>query len=138
MTTLKLMLIIAGVLHLGITSAGLTMTRVLDWRHKLAALDPLTRHIIWTHGAFVLLAIVGFGVVSITLPGELASGAVVARAACGFIAIFWGIRLLIQFFLFDARPYISGNRLLAVCYHSLTVVFTYFVVTYALAAVLPR
>src|SRR5437867_907238 len=57
MNALKIMIIIAGILHLCITSAGLTMTRVLDWRHKLSALDPLTRHIIWTHGAFVLLAI---------------------------------------------------------------------------------
>ena len=163
MNALKIMLIIAGILqaaqqngdlvtaldgkkvssyddllHLCITSAGLTMTRVLDWRHKLSALDPLTRHIIWTHGAFVLLTIIAFGVVSVSMAGQLASGALLGRAICGFVALFWGIRLMIQFFLFDARPYLAGNRRLAFCYHGLTVVFIYFVVTYTLAATLSR
>jgi len=133
---LQIMLVIAGVLHLAITSAGITMTRVLDWRGNLAHLNALTRHVIWTHGLFVLMTIIAFGVVSIIFSAPLASGAPLARAICAFIAIFWGSRLMIQFFLFDARPFLT-NSALKLGYHGLTVVFTYFTITYGLAVLLP-
>jgi hypothetical protein len=136
MTTLQIMLIIAGILHLAITSAGITMTRVLDWRKNLLQLSPLTRHVIWTHGLFVLMTIVAFGIVSIAYSASLVSGAPLARVVCGFISLFWGIRLLIQFFVFDARPFLT-KRALRLGYHGLTVVFTYFTLTYGLAALLP-
>ena len=133
MNALALLLLIGGVLHLGITSAGLVMTLVLDWRKSLAPLCGLTRHIIWTHAGFVLLCIVGFGAISLLQASTLASGAPLARTICAFIALFWGIRLLIQYFLFDARPYLT-NRMLSLGYHGLTVVFSYFVVVYGIAA----
>lgn len=134
MNALVLLLVLAGILHLCITTAGLVMTLVLDWRRSLAPLCGLTRHIIWTHAGFVLLCIVGFGAISLLAAPSLASGAPLARAVSGFIALFWGIRLLIQFFLFDARPYLT-NRWLAAGYHGLTVVFGYFVLVYGMAAI---
>ena len=131
---LELSILAAGLLHLAITSAGLVMTLVLDWRKNLSPLCALTRHIIWTHGAFVLMTIIGFGVVSLAFPGALASGEPLARAVCGFIAAFWLIRLFIGVFLFDATPHLT-NAALKVCYHALTVVFTFFVLCYGAAAV---
>jgi len=136
MKTLQTMLIIAGLLHLAITSAGFTMTRVLNWRANLTPLSALTRHVIWTHALFVLMTIIAFGIVSIVFSAPLASGAPIARAICAFIAIFWGTRLLIQFFLFDARPFLT-NAALELGYHGLTLVFAYFTITYGLAALLP-
>jgi hypothetical protein len=131
--TLANLLLAAGVLHLGITTAGLTMTLVLDWRRNLAALDALTRHIIWTHGGFVLMTIVGFGVVSLAFPHMLASGEPLARAVCGFIAAFWLVRLFVGFFLFDATPHLTSLQL-KLGYHGLTVVFAFFVLCYGAAA----
>ncbi|MEA2710391.1 MAG: hypothetical protein QOF78_2992 [Phycisphaerales bacterium] len=133
--TLEISLIIAGLLHLAITSAGLAMTLVLDWRKNLSPLCALTRHIIWTHGAFVLLTIVGFGVVSLAFSVPLASGEPLARAVCGFIATFWAIRLFIGFFLFDATPHLTKTSL-KLGYHGLTVVFAFFVLCYGAAAVM--
>jgi len=136
MTTLQIMLIIAGLLHLAITSAGITMTLVLDWRKNLAPLCALTRHVIWTHAMFVLMTIIAFGAVSLLFPVSLSSGAPLARGVCGFMALFWGIRLLIQFFLFAASPFLTSLPL-KLGYHGLTLVFTYFTFTYGLAALLP-
>jgi hypothetical protein len=127
------MLLVACVLHLGITTAGMTMVSVLDWRRNLAPLSGLTRHIIWTHGAFVLLTIVGFGAVSLVCHRALVSGQPLARAICAFIAIFWGSRLAVGAFVFDARPYLT-SRLLTCCYRTLNCVFVYFVICYGLAA----
>ena len=130
---LATLLFIAGLLHLAITSAGFMSVLVLDWRRTLLPLCALTRHIIWTHATFVLMTIIAFGTVSLTMPASLASGAPLGRAICGFIAIFWAIRLFIQFFLFDARPHLA-NFGLKLGFHGLTVVFSYFVVCYAWAA----
>jgi hypothetical protein len=132
-TRLELMILFAGLLHLAITSAGVVMTVVLDWRRNLKSLDALTRHIIWTHGAFVLLTIVAFGAVSLLFAAPLASGEPLARAVCGFIALFWAFRLLIGFTLFDARPF-ATTLPLKLGYHGLSVVFAYFALTYGLAA----
>ena len=132
-TLLERLLLIAGVLHLGITTAGLTMTLVLNWRRNLAPLCALTRHIIWTHGAFVLLTIIAFGVVSIACAPLLASGEPLARAVCGFIAAFWLFRLFVGFFLFDATPHLSSLPL-KLGYHGLTACFAFFVVTYGSVA----
>jgi hypothetical protein len=134
-STLQTLLIIAGVLHLCITSAGLVMTLVLDWRRELLSLCALTRHIIWTHGTFVLLTIIGFGVVSIYCASALSSGEPLARAVCGFIASFWGVRLVVGFFLFDAKPHLT-NWPLTIAYHALSGVFVFFVITYAAAAMI--
>lgn len=133
--TLQTLLIVAGVLHLCITSAGLVMTRVLEWRRYLSRLEPLTRHVVWTHGAFVLLTIIAFGVISICCAPSLASGEPLARAVCGFISGFWGLRLVIGFTMFDAKPHLI-NWPLALAYRALSVVFVYFVFAYAAAAVL--
>ena len=135
--TLEILLVLAGIAHLCITSAGVVMTFVLDWRKNLATLGALTRHIIWVHGLFVLLTIVAFGLMSITFAGTLASGEPLARAACAFIAIFWAVRLLIAFFLFDAGPFLKSLPL-KLGYHGLTVVFVYFTVVYGVAALAPR
>ena len=78
MKTLQIMLIIAGLLHLAITSAGITMTMVLDWRKNLSPLCALTRHVIWTHALFVLMTIIAFGAVSLFFAAPLASGAPLA------------------------------------------------------------
>ena len=130
---LTTLLFIAGLLHLAITSAGLVMTLVLDWRRALLPLCGLTRHIIWTHGAFVLMTIIGFGLISLALPRQLASGEPIARAVCAFIAAFWALRLLIGLLFFDARPHLSSNAL-KLGYHGLTVVFVLFVIIYGAAA----
>jgi hypothetical protein len=132
--TLQTLLIIAGMLHLCITSAGIVMTKVLDWRRNLSQLEPLTRHIVWTHGAFVLLTIIAFGLISICCAPSLASGEPLARAVCAFIAGFWALRLLIGFTLFDARPHLTHWRL-ALAYRTLNAIFVYFVFCYAAAAI---
>ena len=134
--TLEMLLILAGVAHLCITSAGITMTFVLDWRKSLGAVNALTRHIIWVHGLYVLLMIIAFGLVSLVFPAALTSGEPLARAACGFIAIFWAVRLLIAFFIFDATPFLKSFPL-KLGYHGLTVVFIYFTLVYGFAAALP-
>ena len=130
---MPLLILIGGVLHFGILLASALTPRVLDWRHELTKLEPLTRQLVWVHGAFIVLVIVCFGVISIALPVELAAGTWLARAVCGFIALFWLTRLAVQFFVFDANGHLK-NIWLRMGYHGLTFVFGYHAVVYSVAA----
>ena len=72
-----------------------------------------------------------------TRPTGRHGSSALARSVCAFIALFWGARLMIQLFLFDARPYLTSFAL-KVGYHGLTAVFTYLGAVYAVAAVAGR
>jgi hypothetical protein len=134
MNTLETLLFAAGLLHFGVLIASTLVPQVLDWKGALAPLPALFRQIVWVHGAYVVLMIVGFGLLSVLLPHELAGDSLLARGVCGFIAVFWGARLVLQFALF--RPgELLRNGLLKAGYHGLTAVFAYFVCVYAAAAV---
>ena len=131
------LLIVAGAMHFTLLLAGALLPKVLNWRAELRNVCDLTRHVVWVHGAFVVIVIIGFGLLTVLNARALTSGTVLARSVCGLIALFWLARLAIQLFLFDARPYLR-NWFLKAGYHGLTAVFTYFAVVYAWAAVLPH
>ena len=133
---LETFIVIGGILHFGILLASAMVPGVLDWKASLARLDGLSRQVIWVHGAFIVLVIAALGVLSIIFAADLASGTPLARAVCLFISLFWTARLAVQFFVFDARPYLK-SALLAAGYHSLTVVFLYHALVYSLAALMP-
>jgi hypothetical protein len=129
-------ILIAGILHFGILVASALVPQVLDWKGSLAKLDLLSRQLIWVHGAFIVLVIFSFGLLSVVLAHELASGSLLARGVCLLIAVFWGARLGVQFFVFDAKPYLK-SAFLKIGYHGLTLVFGYITVVFALAALWP-
>ena len=78
------------------------------------------------------LDLVAFGIISLAFSKELASGQPLSRGVCAFISIFWGIRLLIPCFVFDAKPYLR-TLVLKIGYHALTVVFAWHTLVYAFA-----
>ena len=124
---------VSGVLHFGTLIASATVPQVLDWKGELRKLSQLSRQLIWVHGVFIVLTIIGFGGLTILFSGDLAAGTPLARAVCGFIALFWAARLAIQFFVFDAQPFLK-TTFLKIGYHGLTLVFIYQVVVLAWAA----
>ena len=132
-TTLSNLLVLGGVCHFGILIASALVPRVLDWKGELRSLSPLSRHLIWTHGAFIVLTIIGLGALSLINASELASGAKLARCVCAFISLFWGTRLAVQFFYFAPQEYLQ-TLMLKIGYYVLTVVFAYLTIVYAWSA----
>ena len=62
----------------------------------------------------------------------MAAGDPVARSLAAFIAVFWGARLIVQLFVFDASPWLT-NAWLKLGNHLLTAAFIAFVSVYAFA-----
>ena len=133
---LTLLLQVAGVMHLGLMSAGLLMPQVVNMRAHLAGVPTFIRQLFWVYYSFIALCLVGFSVITVVFAETLASGSTLARALCVFFAAFWTLRLLVATFVFDMRPYLTSTPRRA-GYHALNVVFIYLPVVYGLAASRP-
>lgn len=130
---MKSLLFVGGLLHFVILIASALTPRVLDWRANLATLHPFLRRLFWVYGSFIVLVIVSFGIVTLLHANELASGASFPRAVCAIIALFWFARLAVQFFVFDAKPFLI-TRFSRLGYHGLTLLFAALVFIYGSAA----
>lgn len=130
---MKSLLIIGGLLHFVILIASGLTPRLLDWRGNLATLHPFLRRLFWVYGAFIVLMIISFGTLTLFKADELASATPLARSVCAMIAIFWLARLGVQFFVFDARPFLT-TAFRRVGYHGLTFLFSALVFIYGCVA----
>lgn len=134
---MKTWLLVGGLLHFVVLIASALTPRVLDWRANLAALHPFLRRLFWVYGCFIVLVIVSFGVLTLFHADELASGGSLSRSVCAMIALFWLARLGVQFFVFDARPFLT-TTFLRLGYHGLTLLFIALVFIYGCAALNPH
>lgn len=130
---MKSLILIAAALHFVILIASALTPWVLDWRRALSGLHPFLRRLFWVYGAFIVWTIIGFGTLTFRFADQLGAGEPVARGLAGFIALFWGLRLAVQFFVFDPTPFLT-NGFLKLGYHGLTLVFIYFTGLYAFIA----
>jgi hypothetical protein len=105
----------------------------LDWRKNLAVLHPFLRKLFWVYGVFVVMVIIAFAVLTFRHADAMAAREPVARSLCLFIAIFWGARLLVQFAIFDARPFLT-NWFYKTGFHALTIIFAFLTFVYGKAA----
>lgn len=133
---LVLLLRVAGVLYLGLMTAGLLMPRVVGMRQHLGSLPPFLRQLFWVYYSFIALSLVSFGTITVVFADTLAAGSALARALCVFLAIFWTWRWIAGTFIFDMRPYLT-DRYRRMGYQVLNVVFLYLPITYILAASQP-
>lgn len=130
---LVLLLQFAGILHLGLIAAGLSMTRVVNMRAHVAGLPPFLERLFWVYYAFIGFFLVGFGSLTFFFADTLAEGSGLARALCVFMGLFWAARFFVAMFVFDVRPYVTnfGWRL---GYWATNIVFTCLPIIYGIAA----
>ena len=129
------LIVAAGIAQLGILIASSLVPFRLNWKEELKSLSRLHRQMYWTYGGYVVMSIVAFGLLCIANATELAAGGGLARGFCGYVAIFWGIRLGLQP-VFDVKEHLTAWWLKA-GYHSLTLLFASFTVLFGYAALRP-
>jgi hypothetical protein len=124
------LIFLAGIGQLGVLVASSIVPFQLKWKTELAVLSRLHRQMYWVYGGYVVLAILSFGLISLFNAAELASGSGLARGVCGYIAMFWGVRLALQG-IFDVGEHLStwwlrlGYHLLTLLFVCLTLLFGY-------------
>ncbi len=131
---LEVALYVGGALHFCILIASALTPFALDWKGLLAPLPKLLRQMFWVYGAFIVLTIICFGALVLMHAPKMAAGDPVGRSVCAVIAIFWGVRLAVQLFIFDATPFLT-RWFWKVGYNALTLVFIAMVVIFTWGAV---
>lgn len=123
---------LAGFAQASVLIASSLVPIRLNWKEELGCLKKLHRQMYWVYGGYVVMAIIAFSLISLFNCAELASGSGLARGLCGYIAIFWGIRVSLQA-VFDVKEHLT-TWWLTLGYHTLTVLFITFTLIYAYAA----
>jgi hypothetical protein len=123
------LLVGAGAAQLILVVASLAIPRLLNWKSDLAKLRPLTRQVFWTYAAYIWGTNLSFGLVSTMAPQFLLDHSPLAGLVCGFIAVYWAARVVIQFGYFDRTDapkgwfFVLGETALVILFVGLTIVY---------------
>jgi hypothetical protein len=129
-TSLTRGIFFAGVGQLGVLVASALVPFRLNWREELRCLSRLHRQMYWVYGGYVVLSIIAFAAISILNASELASGTGLARGFCAYVAVFWGIRVALQF-IFDVKQHLTawwikiGNIVLTLMFVAFTIIYAW-------------
>jgi hypothetical protein len=124
------LIFLAGLGQITILIASILVPFRLNWQDELRSLGRLHRQMHWVYGGYVVLSIIAFAALSIRNSAELASGSALARGFCGYVAVFWGIRLALQA-IFDIKEYLNtwwtkaGYFALSLMFAALTIVYSW-------------
>lgn len=125
---------LAGVVHLVVASANLVAFGKFGYLEHLRDVPPVVRQVFLVQNGYLMLIQVGFALLCFGFAAELGSGRPLSVALTGFLALFWGSRVLLQLFYYD-RAVRRANRMFDVLFVAAD---GYLCAVYALAALAPR
>ena len=129
---LELPIQIAGLLHLLLAVAHVFMPKRFGWKEELARLSLLNRQIFLVHCLFIVVVLVLFGVLSLGFTALLLAPGPLARVVLSGLVFFWALRLLAQWFIYDARLW-RGDPFNTAMHFLFTGLWIYHVAVYGLA-----
>jgi hypothetical protein len=93
---------IIGALLIALAMVHIVFPKYFNWKKELHALSLINRQLIWVHTFFIALTIFLMGLLCLTSSGELVETSLGKRICLG-LAVFWVIRLFIQFFGYSSK-----------------------------------
>src|SRR5262245_24387708 len=103
---------------------------MLRYPEALAPVPESVQQVFWVQNVFIVLIVVGISAACFVYPADLARGVGLGRGLSGFLAVFWGLRLGVQFFYYS-REKRRDYRYIDVLF---LVTFVYLTGVFALAA----
>ena len=101
---LILALKLAAVGQLTLAILSLFLSRMLDWKDAIARMPLLIREVFQIHGWFISLTLVIFGVLTWRFAPDIAAGThEFLRWFAASIAVFWGVRCVMQWTHYSAE-----------------------------------
>jgi len=98
---LRWLIVLSGIAQIVLILGSLAIPSVLKWKEELSGLKNLYRQMFWVYSGYIWGTNLSFGLVSAFAPHWLLDGSGLGIAVCGFIAVYWAARVLIQFLYFD-------------------------------------
>jgi len=118
---------LAGTLQLIIAAANFFAPAKFHYRENLTKVSPIIRQIFTVHSIYIVLVLIGLGLICLLFPDDLCGASALGKFLCGFLAIFWGLRVALQFTYYD-RAVKQENPLGTLCFGTafiyLAVIFT--------------
>ena len=105
---MEVQLKIIGLFLIALAIIHVIFPRYFDWKKELQSLSLINRQMMVIHTFFIALTVLLMGILCITSSSELMATKLGKRIALGF-GIFWGIRLLIQFFGYSSAHWKGKN-----------------------------
>jgi len=98
-----------GVLMALLAIANLFVPGRFNWREELSRVSLLNRQIFQAHSVFIVVLIVLMSALFLTCAEALLEPTRLSRAVLIGLTIFWGLRMLMQWFFYSPRVW-RGNR----------------------------
>jgi hypothetical protein len=92
---------VAGGIQLAIAIANFWVPGVLHYRENLEKVSPMVRQVFVVHSIYMVLVLLGFSALCFFFAPELTSGAPLGRSLSAFLAVFWVLRVVLQFLYYD-------------------------------------
>lgn len=93
---------IIGILLIGLALMHIIFPKYFNWREELTSLSLINKQMMIVHTFFVAVVVFLMGLLCFTNSAELVSTNLGKTVSLGF-AIFWTIRLVIQFFGYSSK-----------------------------------
>jgi len=123
---------LVGLMMIALVFVNLLVPRRFRWREELAGVSLLNRQIFQVHGMFIVLTLALFAVLLLTSSDALLVPSPLSRAVLAGLTIFWGARMLAQWFVYSPDIW-RGNRFRTVMHYVFSVTWIYVTVTFAAA-----
>ena len=132
MLTLQILIFIAGIFHIALVIGSTFIPVLLNWNQELEKVSVLIKQIFWTYAGYILGTNLCFGLLSVFHTEVLTNGSPLAGYVCLFIALYWMVRIAVQFFYFD-RPSAPKGFIYDLGEISLVALFIFFTLVYGYA-----
>jgi len=130
--TLALHLRLVGVIMAGLVVANLFVPRRFNWTEELGRLSLLNRQIFQAHSIFLILMLGLFSALLLICTDALLEPTTLARAILTGLTIFWGLRMLMQWFFYSPETW-RGHRLHTAMHWGFSVTWIYVTAVFATA-----
>lgn len=130
--TLLMHLRTAGVVLAWLVIVNLAVPRRFGWREELTRVSPLNRQIFLAHNFFLILTLALLSVLLLTEPDALLEPSALSRAVLLGLTIFWGARMLMQWFFYSSEIW-RGRRFFTVMHYVFSIVWIYLTGVFAWA-----
>ena len=122
--TLLINLRVVGVIMAVLVVVNLFVPGRLRWREELARVSLVNRQIFQVHTLFIVLILAMFGLLLLTSADALLEPTRLSRLILGGLTIFWGLRLLTQWFYYSPAIW-RGDRFNTVMHGVFSVAWVY-------------
>lgn len=99
---------ILGVIFIALALLHIGFPRYFKWKEELAKLSLINRQMMYVHASFIAVIVLLIGILCITSADDLI-GTSFGRRVSLVLGIFWGLRLITQFFVYSPQLWM-GKR----------------------------